>query len=397
MKVNYKQLIIGLLLLVQFPVANANNGNILYTDSYVLEYQRCSVKLLDDNSVEVSFYAPLAPTTYTLVAKPEERQLDGDVPPPGNVPMLPQGNVTVWEKPEEILGTLLNISPNDAKHIKFNPHRALLSLYFYHADGTQDLTIQLNNISDISLNGIIPSDSNENTQQIQFNSRSLLLSGGYDVSFKIPANTLKNISIAATVGGEFSYKGQSHSLLSAEGVSFSSDGKRCEPFYPQADLAPKPLKIDPKFRMDSAVWQLKTLDLDELLDNTANNRGLPTQIINAGNNRFCINYRSIATRNTQYMISATNINGLASNNQHFQLKEQQGNNFINYMVKLNSNDNAGADFQFPKDTKYINLKSDDNQVMSDMCWEPNITLFSTENTDKGSYSDTLNFTITPLA
>ncbi|HDL7825375.1 TPA: hypothetical protein PXP39_003361 [Yersinia enterocolitica] len=380
MKVNYKQLIIGLLLLVQFPVANAkfpvanaNSGNILYTDSYnMFGYERCSVKLLDDNSVEVSFYAQFNPV-YTLSSKPEEKVV-------------------------LVLGELLNISPNDAKHIKFNPHRALLSLYFYHADGTRDSTIQLNNISDISLNGIITSGSNENAQRIQFNSRLLpLLSGGYDVSFKIPANTLKNISIGATIGGEFSYKGQSHSFLSAEGVSFSSDGKRCERFYPQADLAPEALKIDPKFRMDSAVWQLKTLDLDELLDNTANNRGWPTQIINAGNNRFCINYRSIATRNTQYMISATNINGLASNNQHFQLKEQQGNNFINYMVKLNSNDNAGADFEFPKDTKYINLKSDDNQVISDMCWEPNITLFSTENTDKGSYSDTLNFTITPLA
>ncbi|EPS8494610.1 hypothetical protein ACVH8U_003537 [Yersinia enterocolitica] len=404
MKVNYKQLIIGLLLLVQFPLVNANSGNILYTDSYVFGYERCSVKLLDDNSVEVSFYAPLAPT-YILSAKPEERQLDGDVPPNhvSRLPLPPSDAITVRKEPEPeeevvlVLGELLNISPNDAKHIKFNPHRALLSLYFYHADGTRDSTIQLNNISDISLNGIIASGSNENAQRIQFNSRLLLLSGGYDVSFKIPANTLKNISIAATVGGEFSYKGQSHSLLSAEGVSFSSDGKRCERFDPQADLAPEALKIDPKFRMDSAVWQLKTLDLDELLDNTANNRGLSTQIINAGNNRFCINYRSIATRNTQYMISATNINGLASNNQHFQLKEQQGNNFINYMVKLNSNDNAGADFEFPKDTKYINLKSDDNQVMSDMCWEPNITLFSTENTDKGSYSDTLNFTITPLA
>ncbi|MGT3206059.1 hypothetical protein ACVST5_13390 [Yersinia enterocolitica] len=370
MKVNYKQLIIGLLLLVQFPVANANSGNELYIPDYVENYHQCSVKLLDDNSVEVSFNVQLNPPS-------------------------------LWGIDMEKLGSLLNISRSDTKFIQLSPHRALLSLYFYHADGTRDLTIQLRDISNISLNGIAPSGSNENTQQIQFNSIASLLnphsSNNYDVSFKIAANTLKNISIAAIVGGELHYKGQSHSLLSAEGVSFSSDGKRCERFDPQADLAPEALKIDPKFRMDSAVWQLKTLDLDELLDNTANNRGLPTQIINAGNNRFCINYRSIATRNTQYMINATNINGLASYNQHFQLKEQQGNNFINYQVELNSNDNAGADFEFPKDTKYINLKSDDNQVMSNMCWTPKIKLFSTGTIDKGSYSDTLNFTITPLA
>ncbi|WP_227734116.1 hypothetical protein [Yersinia proxima] len=186
-------------------------------------------------------------------------------------------------------------------------------------------------------------------------------------------------------------------MLSSQGVSFSPDGKQCRDFDPQADVAPEALKIDPKFRMGSAVWQLKTLDLDELLDKTTNNRGLPTQIIDAGNNRFCINYRSIATRNTQYMISATNINGLASKNKYFQLKEQEGSSFINYKVKLSSNENTGADFELPKDTKYIQLKSDNNQVMSDMCWTPKIELFSTDTTGKGSYSDILNFTITPLA
>ncbi|MFJ1228267.1 hypothetical protein [Yersinia proxima] len=385
MKVNYKQLLIGLLLLVQFPAANADGENILYTPNYVGDYQQCSVKLLDDNSVEVSFNASLSPTNtlWVIATDPSLAHQDDDR---GNLDLALRG-----------LGEELNISSNDTKDIKFNLHRALLSLYFYHADGTRDLTIQLSNISDISLNGISPSGSNENTQGIQFNRRSLLPSDYYNVSFKIAANKLNNISIAATVGGEFSYKGQSYSVLSSQGVSFSPDGKQCRDFDPQADVAPEALKIDPKFRMGSAVWQLKTLDLDELLDKTTNNRGLLTQIIDAGNNRFCINYRSIATRNTQYMISATNINGLASKNKYFQLKEQEGSSFINYKVKLSSNENTGADFELPKDTKYIQFKSDNNQVMSDMCWTPKIELFSTNTTGKGSYSDILNFTITPLA
>lgn len=385
MKVNYKQLLIGLLLLVQFPAANADGENILYTPNYVGDYQQCSVKLLDDNSVEVSFNASLSPTNtlWVIATDPSLAHQDDDR---GNLDLALRG-----------LGEELNISSNDTKDIKFNLHRALLSLYFYHADGTRDLTIQLNNISDISLNGISPSSSNENTQGIQFNRRSLLPSDYYNVSFKIAANKLNNISIAATVGGEFSYKGQSYTVLFSQGVSFSPDGKQCRDFDPQADVAPEALKIDPKFRMGSAVWQLKTLDLDELLDKTTNNRGLLTQIIDAGNNRFCINYRSIATRNTQYMISATNINGLASKNKYFQLKEQEGSSFINYKVKLSSNENTGADFELPKDTKYIQLKSDNNQVMSDMCWTPKIELFSTDTTGKGSYSDILNFTIKPLA
>ena len=70
---------------------------------------------------------------------------------------------------------------------------------------------------------------------------------------------------------------------------------------------------------------------------------------------------------------------------------------INYKVELNSDENAGATFELPKDKKNIQLISDNNQVRSKMCWEPNIILFGTDTTDKGSYSDILNFTITPLA
>ncbi|EKN3725014.1 TPA: hypothetical protein ACPZRY_002696 [Yersinia enterocolitica] len=392
MNVNYKKLIMGILLLAQFPAANADGDNILYTSHFVGEYQQCSVKLLDDNSVEVSFNVWLSPTHQIIATTdPSLSHLSHH-----------QDRAQELENQDEALRTLgeeLNISSNDTKHIKLNLHRALLSLYFYHADGTRDLTIQLNDIRNISLNGIPPSGSNENTQGIRFDRRSLLPSEYYNVYFKIAANKLNNINIGVTVGGEFSYKGQSYSLLSSDGISFNSDGKECRSFYPEAaDIAPpEALKIDPEFRMDSAAWELAPLDLDELLDKTANNRGLPALFNPSQNNRFCLNYRSIATRNNQYMISANNDNKLSPNNQYFQLKEAEGNNFINYKVELRSNENAGADFELPKDKKYIQLTSDDNQARSNMCWEPNITLFSTDTTDKGSYSDTLNFTITPFA
>ncbi|HHQ2002356.1 TPA: hypothetical protein ACSPBM_002685 [Yersinia enterocolitica] len=370
MNVNYKKLIMGLLLLAQLPAANANSGSTIdYTG--VTYSTSCSVNLLDDNSVEVSF-------------------------------VVQQPNLTFAPIFQRDMAKLLKIPQQDAQHIIFNPNSARLSLYFYRADGMRDSSIQLSNIKNLLFNGIAPDllNSKENTQKIQFNSQSLIYSDNpptAKVSFNIPAHTLTNISIAATVGGELKYKDQSHSFLSSQGVSFSPDGKLCRSFYPQADIAPEALKIDPEFRMDSAVWELAPLDLDELLDKTANNRGLPALFNPSKNNRFCLHYRSIATRNTQYMISANNDNKLAPNNQHFQLKEAEGNSFINYKVELRSNENAGTDFELPKDKKYIQLKSDDNQVMSDMCWEPNITLFSTDTTDKGSYSDTLNFTITPLA
>ncbi|HEN3350620.1 hypothetical protein ACS78Q_18340 [Yersinia enterocolitica] len=377
MNVKYKKSIMGLLLLVQFPAAIANSG-IIFNVYRMATYQECSLRLLDDNSVEVSF-------NVSIVEKDQipylYHQTRPQFPPPAG-----------YESMEEKQDRLLNILQRD----KISPYNALLSLYFYHADGTRDLTIQLNEIRIISLNGIIPSGSQENTQELQFDSRSML-PNDYNVFFNIPANKLKNISIAARVGYKVGDKDQSYSLLSSDGVSFSPDGKSCRSFNPQAAIAPEALKIDPEFRMDSAVWELAPLDLDELLDKTANNHGLPALFNPPKNNRFCLHYRSIATRNKSYRISASNINGLAPNNQYFQLKEKNGSNFINYKVGLRSNENAGADFELPKDKKYIQLKSDDNQVMSDMCWEPNITLFSTDTTDEGSYSDTLNFTITPMA
>lgn len=376
MNVNYKKLIMGLLLLVQFPAAIANSGNTLYaSNSHTkIGYKQCSVKLSDDNNVEVSFQ------TQDILN------------------FMKGGILSIVSAAYALNENGIKVDPDylEKKLVKTSPNRVFLSLYFYHADGTRDLTIQLNEISNISLNGIIPSSSKENTQEIQFD-HQLFLRDNYNISFKIPANKMNNISIAATVGGEVSYKGQSYSLLSSEGISFSSDGKSCETFNPQADIAPEALKIDPKFRMDSAVWQLKMIDLDELLDKTANNHGLPAELIHPNNNRFCLDYRSIATRNTRYMISADNHNGLASNNQLYQLQEEEGNNFINYKVKLNNSENAGADFELPQGKKYIHLRSDNNQMRSGMCWTPKIELFSTETTNKGSYSDTLNFTITPLA
>ncbi|MFV8808556.1 hypothetical protein ACNSPD_00425, partial [Yersinia enterocolitica] len=51
---NYKKLIMGLLLLVQLTAANANSGSTI--DYAGVTYSTsCSVNLLDDNSVEVSF------------------------------------------------------------------------------------------------------------------------------------------------------------------------------------------------------------------------------------------------------------------------------------------------------------------------------------------------------
>ncbi|WP_145586240.1 hypothetical protein [Yersinia kristensenii] len=366
MNTKSKKLLMGLLLLILPPTAMANP----YFYDYVQNYSNCSAKLLDDGSVKVSFQANLIDGLYGLAAG---------------------GHRIKWKE-------LIKIPHENLKNTSLHSRKALLSLYFYNADGSPNLNVKLQDFHDISLNGIYYDRSSNNIKEINFNSHSSLFNNShYYVSFTINAHALKNIRIGATVGGVLISNKQKYSLLSSNGVSFNPSGNQCEAFDPQANIAPHPLKVDPRFRLATATWQLKNIDLDNLLDKTAGGGGLHAPLINPAANRFCISYRAIGIQNTRYMISASNINGLAPNNRHFQLKEDKGNNIINYRVILKNDEYAKTDFSLPADKKFIQLKADNNTGEEKMCWSPKIRLYRTDTTDKGSYSDTLNFTITPLA
>ncbi|HDL6967504.1 TPA: hypothetical protein PXM11_002902 [Yersinia enterocolitica] len=366
MNTTSKKLLMGLLLLILHPAAMANA---LFYD-YTQSYSNCSVKLLDDGSVKVSFQANLTDGLFGKAAG---------------------GHRINWKK-------LINISDANLKNTSLHSRKALLSLYFYNADDSPNLNIKLQDLHDISLNGINHDRSSNNIKEIKFESNSSAFNiTRYYVSFTVNANALKNIRIGVTVGGVLVSNEQKYPLFSSRGVSFSPSGNQCESFDPQANMAPSALKVDPKFRLASATWQLRNIDLDDLLDKTADGRGLHAPLTNPATNRFCISYRAIGIQNTRYMISASNRNGLAPNNRHFQLKENKGNSIINYNVALKSDEYVKKDFSLPRDKKSIQLKADNHTGEEQMCWSPKIRIYSTNTTDKGSYSDTLNFTITPSA
>ncbi|WP_145537889.1 hypothetical protein [Yersinia kristensenii] len=366
MNTTRKKLLTGLLLLILHPAAMANP----YFYDYTQYYSNCSAKLLDDGSVKVSFQANLIDGLFSLGTG---------------------GHRIKWKE-------LIKIPHENLKNTSLHPRKALLSLYFYNADGSPNLNVKLQDFHDISLNGIYYDRSSNNIKEINFNSHSSVFNHShYYVSFTINAHALKNIRIGATVGGVLISNKQKYSLLSSNGISFNPSGNQCEAFDPQANIAPQPLKVDPRFRLATATWQLKNIDLDNLLDKTANGSGLHAPLINPATNRFCINYRAIGIQNTRYMISASNTNGLAPNNRHFQLREDNGNNIINYRVTLKNNEHTKKDFSLPLDKKFIQLNADNNTGEEQMCWSPKIRLYRTDSTDKGRYSDTLNFTITPLA
>ncbi|EEQ09945.1 hypothetical protein ymoll0001_36930 [Yersinia mollaretii ATCC 43969] len=364
MNVKNKYLFSGLLLLILSPTAMAAPA--FYYNDYVKSYSNCSVKLLDDNSVEVSFQANLADHLFNL---PEAGK-----------------HLEQWKK-------LIKID----RPIPLSRKNALLSLYFYHADGSPNTHIQLNDISHLALNGSTPKSASNRIQDIRFESDSAPFNRThYSVSFNVSANTLKSIRIGATVGGiliAHSTK-QEYPLFSSRGISFSPTGHQCASFDPQSGIAPQALKVDPKFHLASTVWQLASLDLDHLLENTAEGRGLDAPMINPQANRFCINYHAMGTQDTRYMISANNRNGLSTSGQQFKLIEKSGSNVINYHVELEETGRPETSISLPKERKFIQLKNN-NGGMEQMCWSPKVLAYSTKTTDKGSYSDTLYFTITP--
>ncbi|MDN0119105.1 hypothetical protein QVN83_09035 [Yersinia frederiksenii] len=379
MNIKYKQLLMGLMLLMLQPTAIAAP---LFYNNFVQNYSNCSVKLLDDNSVSVSFKVEMVSHIF---ANSNRHQT---------------ANSTRHKK----AWTELIKHPNEEDYIYLNPNKALLSLYFYHADGSPNVNVGVKDLNNISLNGATLDSSNDNIKEIKFNSHKAFNNRyeSYDVSFTVNANVLKSIRIGVTVGGQLDFEsGNLHpykySLLASKGVSFGPYGKACKDFDPQANIAPAAFKVAPKFRLSSAVWQLKSVDLDHLLERTTDDiTGLHIPLENESTNRFCINYRAMGTQNNNYMISASNINTLDNSGQYFQLKEKEGNNLINYNVRLR-NEDPSKNFVLPKEKKFIQLKADNYTSDEEMCWSPEISLYRTNSMDKGSYSDTLTFTITPEA
>lgn len=342
MNINNKHLFMGLLLLILSPTVMA-------ASEFVKDYANCSIKLLDDDSVEVSFRANVV----------------GDSS----------------EKTEVI-----------AQH-------PFLSFYLYDKTGT--LSSHPAAISNLSINGngIVSPLSNDNNEWL-LESETITGEPFYNVSFVVHSDIIRPLAavrVGVTIGlVEFipRIKGSGHVQAFAakpKGVSFNSLGNQCRPFAKSSP--PKALKIDPDFRLESAVWELKPIDLDTLLDNGS----LEVPLKNPYTNDLCISYRSMGITNDAYMISINNTNGLSADGK-FRLIEKSNNNVINYDIFLSYHgpfDNK-IDYTLNKPKQHIQLERE-HFPKGEACWSPEIAVYSTDTTDKGSYSDTLNFTITPAA
>lgn len=379
MNVKNKYLFIGLLLSI---VASTAMAEPYFYNNYVKNYTHCSIKLLDDNSVEVYFRAHLANNmSYKRRTDTGEYIYESG-----------ETNHSIHTKHLREWARIIN-QPN-TEIIALKHKGALVSLYFYLPDGTPDLTIKPQDISNISLNGTSPLNLSNSVRGIKFKTNNIV---NYAVSFTILPNMLKSIRIGATVGGILTANKEEYPLLSSKGVSFNSLGNRCELFDPQLGIAPQALRVDPKFRLISETWQLKSVDLDHLLESMANGQSVQAPLVSPIASRFCLHYRALGVSGYRYMIKASNLNGLAGNNQYFQLREKAGHHAINYKVRMKHIENSESDFDLPKDQKFIQL-SNNNNNMEQMCWSPKIRLYNTDtNIDEGHYSDTLNFTITPEA
>ncbi|WP_145559470.1 hypothetical protein [Yersinia bercovieri] len=346
MNIINKHLFMGLLLLILSPAVMAAPDS---RERFVTGYTNCSIKLLDDDSVEVSFRA-------NLIGKP-------------------------FEKNEYTRQSTLSLGLHDWNDSSF-PYTS------------QD-------ISKLSIGGassISPLNGPGGKWEFDFKPGTMF----YDVSFIIPSDTIHRIGvvkISAAIGLDEIYyengRKYKNTAVSPKFVSFNSSGKCKNSDTPDA------LKISPDFKLKSAVWELKSIDLDTLLDSNVNGLEVPLKHLEA--NRLCINYRSMGIDDDDngYMISINNINGLSADGKHFKLIEKSSNNVINYNIYLS----FSFDGSFNKDINYTQANNPSQHIYlmrnlfpkMEACWSPEIEVYSTDTTDKGSYSDTLNFTITPAA
>ncbi|MCB5304266.1 hypothetical protein [Yersinia bercovieri] len=345
MNIINKHLFMGLLLLILSPAVMA-------APEFVKDYTNCSIKLLDDDSVEVSFRA-------NVVDDSSEKTEDSD-----------------------------DLYP-------------LLSFYLYTEDGDALSSSYPAAISNLSINGngvVSPLPTNE-----WVDSKTITGTAFYNVSFVVPSNVIYSLAavrVGVTIGlvVKSTAKDDGHALLRVvdpKGVSFNPLGNQCKDFEPSSP--PDALKIPPKFILKSAIWELKPIDLDTLLDSKA--RGLEVPLKHPEANRLCISYRGVGiTSGHNYAINASSTNGLSADGQHFKLIEKSSNNVINYKIFLDGN-GYQEDIVLPGQENWENWVelAPNRRHENEVCWTPEITAYSTKTTDKGSYSDTLNFTITPEA
>lgn len=141
----------------------------------------------------------------------------------------------------------------------------VLSLYFYNADDNKDMTITDRDILNLQINNQQPKFL-ENDAGIHFTiNRATESNATYRVSFEIRTSVLKKLAIGASAGRRLITDDEKYFFVDIKGISFGPQGNSCESHIPMNRSAPVPLKVDPKFRLDSAVWRLKTVDLDKLI------------------------------------------------------------------------------------------------------------------------------------
>ncbi|MGG7669508.1 hypothetical protein ACQ4OC_12750 [Yersinia sp. J1] len=288
-------------------------------------------------------------------------------------------------KLKEILRDRFNL--NEDIPIPDQPEATVLNLFFFDEEGHKDL-VQYN-ISESSLNGKQPTRFEDHNKLVF--THDVPFQQQMKIALETPTKDLKYLAVNATLGYQYSVGDKIYRLIDENAVTFGRDGNTCDTVNIQTVQAPAALYVDPQFKLNSAVWQLKPIDLYRL--NSHKKNGLTAQMIYPIRSILCLNYPPLGIDNPSYTITATGKNPTQSNN-HFSLMKDSDKQ-IHYAVELE--DNTGSSFTLPG-SYTINLKQQTptgDGWRKKICWSPRITLFPTDSTEQGLYSDTLSFTITP--
>ncbi|CNF03363.1 hypothetical protein QVN42_18650 [Yersinia nurmii] len=288
-------------------------------------------------------------------------------------------------KLKQILRDRFNLSENIP--IPDQPEATVLNLFFFDEEGHKDL-VQYN-ISASSLNGEQPTRFEDHNKLVF--THDVPFQQQMKITLRTPTKDLKYLAVNATLGYQYSVGDKIYRLIDENAVTFGRDGNTCDTVNIQTVQAPAALYVDPQFKLSSAVWQLKPIDLYRL--NSYKKNGLTAQMIYPRRSMLCLNYTPLGLDNPSYTITATGKNPTQSDS-HFSLMKDSDMQ-IHYAVELV--DNTGSSFALPG-SYTINLKQQapmGNGWRKKICWLPRISLFPTDSTEQGLYSDTLSFTITP--
>lgn len=157
---------------------------------------------------------------------------------------------------------------------------------------------------------------------------------------------------------------------------------------------------EPNFKLKTAIWDLETLDIDDLPSISTTSNGINSKIKNSNNGEICVSYVTAGVKSNSYALTISNDFNSFNGKNAYIMKGPDGSQ-LPYQVGLLSNDGITSNnFNFPSESlNFVKLSQNESSSIgrSEMCWSPSISLYKNSLTLPGVHTDTIHLMVTPKA